>query len=263
LSLALEPIRSETAFGFLRVRCPLLSVEISVDGVRRFPTPPSQPFLLPVGTRTVRFAREGYVEKTRTTSIVAERITELDCALAPDPKAAGLGKLKISTNAEGASITVDGGAYRGIRVPAGPHLVRVERDGFRPWESVVTVPASRERELVVVLKETPARLQEREADRRRRQTWTLAVGAGGLALAGGAAGIYAWNSGRYDDWRRTSDRLDTEIASGMASAGAATRAGELRNEVARIQRVNDLALGMAISAGAALVVSGVLWVTSL
>jgi hypothetical protein len=48
----------------------------------------------------------------------------------------------------------------------------------------------------------------------------------------------------------------------MTNPQAVARAGELRDQATDIQHADDLALGMAVAAGAALVTSGILWVTS-
>jgi hypothetical protein len=263
LTLSLEREERAQEFGFLGVTCRVPSVEVWIDGTRQATTPVSGPLVVPAGTRVVRFEREGYVTATSSTSIQVGRITPFDCTLARDPNLANSGTLKVSVSPPSARVTVDGDPYRGIRLPAGPHVVRVEREGFRSWQSIVRVEPKRERQVRVDLEETETRIREREAALWRRRTRAVAVGIGGLALAGGAAVIHAWNSSRYDDWRRKTDALDADLASGSAPPGSVMRAGELRNDAADIQRVNDIALGMAVTAGAALVVSGIVWATSL
>ncbi|HEX6275885.1 MAG TPA: PEGA domain-containing protein, partial [Polyangiaceae bacterium] len=249
--------------GLLGVRCAVPGVEVWVDGVRRATTPVSVPLLLPAGSRTIRFARSGYTVVTRSAGIVSNEMVELDCAMVPHPTPAGgsRGTLKVSTD-DHADVTVDGRPFRSGLLPSGPHAVRVDRAGFVPFTQVVHVEPSRERSLSIALEPTPATIRERDADARRQRTWALGVGIGGLALAGGSVATYVWNANRYDEWSSKWDELQRDLAGGAPSAQQGARTRDLVQDAANIQRVDDLALAMAITAGGALVTAGILWVTS-
>jgi len=235
----------------------------STAGERRATTPVDVPLLLPTGPHTIRFVRSGYASVTRTGRVRSEGMEQLACAMVADPASGNRGALRISTNESFASVTVDGEPFRSDPLPPGPHAVRVERSGFLTFSRIIHVEPSREQTLKVVLQPTPATIRERDAGVRRQRTWALGVGIGGLALAGGAIATYAVNAGRYDAWQSERDQYRRELAGGTPTPEQRAQASDLAHQAADIQRVDDLALGMGIAAGGALITAGALWLTSL
>jgi hypothetical protein len=266
VSLRLERTRdielnSARNLGELLVRCDVPGVEVWFEETALARTPVTRPLFLPMGARTVLFKRPGYRTVERVASVVPHRSVELECGVTPDRSSGARGgSLGIQPSEPFAVIKVDGSVYRGGWLPAGPHSVRVERKGFLPWTRIVSVEPARRREVSAMLEATPDRLRATRASERQR-TWAVGVGAGGVVLAGLSVLTYVLNGDRYQGFRRERDRVDTELAGGDASAEIHVRNRSLRNEAADIQRTDDLAFGMAVTGGAAIITAGVLWVT--
>lgn len=255
-------LESARRLGQLLVNCDTPGVELWFEEVMIARTPVARPLFLPIGSHTVHFKRAGYRTVEKTASIAPHRSVRLDCGVTPDRSGgAGGGSLKVHASEPFAVIRVDGSVYRGGWLPAGPHSVRIEQDGFVPWSRIVTIEPGRRREVSAILEATPDRLRERRA-RERRRTWAVGVGAGGVALAGLSVLTYVLNGARYRDWTRERDRIDAALAGGDASADIQHRNRALRNEAAAIQRSDDVALGMATAGAAAIITAGVLWLTS-
>jgi hypothetical protein len=205
----------------------LPGISITLDGK------PLQPFALvdvAPGDHAIAVRGDGYIPVARTQRAVAGATALVEIALVPRPA-----KLVVKTEA-GARILIDGRPSAGatVDVPAGKHLVAVERRGRQPFAREIVV--TRGQELVV-------RAPLAHTAKRRAVPW-LFGGAG--ALAGGAilTGVLALVADS-----RASD-LDAEIAAGNAAPAVADA---LDREVARRDDFRTTALvlgGGALAAGA-------------
>jgi hypothetical protein len=232
------------AVGQLVISCDLPAVEISVDGTTLGRTPLQTPMLVATGPRTVRLARSGYRAVERRVTVIATKPARLTCPMIVDLRGVRPGRLKVTPSEPFALVSVDGMPHDGSPLPPGPHIVRVEHTGFRPSKRQVMLEPGKYESIAVHLEPTPERVAEREAQSRTQRRIALGFAAGGIALAGASIGLFVWNGERYEDWRATSDETR-----------AAVRAADL-------QRVDDLATGTAILGAAALITSGILWLTS-
>jgi hypothetical protein len=97
---------------------------------------------------------------------------------------------------------------------------------------------------------------------KKTQLWAVGLGAGGLALAGTAVGLFVWNTDRYHTWQADRDRFDAMLTSGSSGPSLVTESHALTDRAVNIQRTDDLAIGLALAAGAALTTATVLWFTS-
>lgn len=194
LSLTLLP--TETRLAQLVVRSALPGADVVVNGKRVGVTPLPASVAVAPGEVHVELRRLGYRAASRTITLDAGARGEVALAPEPDPAApaATRGRLAISASVPDADAVVDGGPRRPIagviELPAGAHLVRLERPGYEPAERTVDVPAGGEAPLVVTLvptTETRALIEE-GARTRRRVGWSM--GAAGAALLVGG-GIYA------------------------------------------------------------------------
>lgn len=75
-----------------------------------------------------------------------------------------VGSLQVRSNVEGATVYLDGNSvgqapYRGEEIPAGRHRVRVEKEGYQPFESDVRVQGGDLAELSAKLELFPASLR--------------------------------------------------------------------------------------------------------
>lgn len=224
----------QRAVAHLAVSCSVPDVDVDVVGVGQIKTPQTQPWLVPVGELSVRFSRPGYPTHTRTVLATEGSVARLDCneqPLSPVPPALA-GHINLSLNPANSNVFVDGQPYLGGVLPAGQHQMSVEHEGFVPVARRISVEAGKTRLLEISLTQTR---QERERlQRARTQSRSMALVLGGLALGalGASAGVYAWNSGRYDDWQ-------AKRAGGKATP----------DDAARIQRGDDAALGLLVAGG--------------
>jgi hypothetical protein len=153
------------ASGKIIVRSSPAGAMVTIDG-RMYDNTPVTVRDLQVGTHVVQVARPGFVPRSeRVTLTPTAPESTLTLTLAPGlsqtgdsrpvPPAgravaspAGVGALDIDVQPRGARVTIDG-ERRGVtpmRIPdlkAGVHTVTIERDGYRPATTTVTVESGR------------------------------------------------------------------------------------------------------------------------
>ena len=204
----------------------LPGITITLDGK------PLQPFALvdvAPGDHAITVRGDGYLPVRRTQRAVTGATALVEIALVPKPA-----KLVVTTEA-GARILIDGRPSAStVEIPAGKHLIAVERRGREPFAREIAV--TRGQALVV-------RAPLAHTARRRAVPW-LFGGAG--VLAGGAilTGVLAIIADGH-----ASD-LDDDIAAGNAAPAVADA---LDREVARRDDYRTAALvlgGGALAAGA-------------
>lgn len=163
-------------------------------------------------------------------------------------------------------------------VVAGEHVLAARMPGLLPHIEAFTLKSGELGRLSLVLEpEAPPSLGPLPqpapvrgapppppvVDTTSHRNWALGVGIGGVVLTSAAIATFAWNNGRYDDWQQDRARFEAALAGGATGPPVSSAAAALRDRALAIQRVDDLALGMAVAAGCALVTSGVLWLTTL
>jgi hypothetical protein len=229
-------------FGTLLVHCEVPGVEISLDGVARATTPVAAPLQLVAGSTRLRFNRAGYRPVERSVVVPANGSLSVRCDQRLEPRLppAVEAKLKLQVSPSDAEVQVDGVPLTSAALPAGPHHLKITRDGFAPLEKLVDLRAKHTTELRLELKPTRATLERQRtaAARRRTQAYALSGVGAALLLAGG--GVYLWNSRRYDEYQ-AAPRPNLERA-------------------VSIQRADDLALGLLI--GGACFGAGGAWLFS-
>lgn len=153
------------ASGKIVVRSSPAGAMVTIDG-RMYDNTPVTVRDLQVGTHVVQVARPGFVPRTeRVTLTPTAPESMLTLTLAPGlsqtgdsrpvppagraiESAAGVGALDIDVQPRGARVTIDG-ERRGVtpmRIPelkAGVHTVTIERDGYRPATTTVTVESGK------------------------------------------------------------------------------------------------------------------------
>lgn len=142
-----------------------------------------------------------------------------------------------------------GGTYRitrhiGCGGSSGPHELTVERDGFTTVRRTISLRVGSPNIQRVELAPTGAqRLRQARADSRRK-AMGYANGGSGVAFVLAGVGLFAWNGGRYAEWRddRGNRRDDLQPSA-----------------VSSIQRVDDLAFA-SVAVGGGLLATGA-WLT--
>jgi hypothetical protein len=194
LNLTLLPTESNVAHLVLTVSVP--GAEVSVNGKSAGLTPLAASVAVPPGGATIEVRRQGYRPVSRTVHLDEGSSGSMTLSLEEDPSAPASvkGRLRLTASEPGAEVTVDGvarpGASDGVPLLVGPHLVRVQRGGFVPFERQVDVAAGGDTALFVNLVPTPETRLQSDDSARARRIWGMAtIGAGALLTVG--AGVYA------------------------------------------------------------------------
>jgi hypothetical protein len=114
-----------------------------------------------------------------------------------------------------AAIVVDGiSVEEAVQLPPGRHRVRVEKEGFEPWERLIPVTDARDARVQVRLSPQTATRLKYERDAERLRVWSYVSLAGGAAMAGTSVALAIWNNGRNADWEREDEALDAVFRAG-------------------------------------------------
>jgi serine/threonine protein kinase len=148
-----------SARGVLLIRSNPPNVDVAVNGQPRGKTPITMRDL-PLGSYTIRVAREGLAPDERRVDLTARRSMAavsftMRPAVAPraqppaateKPAPSAAGSINVQSRPEGARVYVNdrlvGTTPLAIPdVPAGPATVRIDMDGYQPWTTTIVVPA--------------------------------------------------------------------------------------------------------------------------
>lgn len=210
LEFDLVPEAAQLAHVTVATRVP--GADVFVDGERVGRTPLPASLTLAPGTHRIELRRPGYAVAARTVTLGAGSSGRVE--LDPPIDAAALvhegGELALTISEPDAVVFIDG-ASRGpytapLRLPAGEHLLRVERAEFFPFERRVQVPRGRRADVVVELEPTPEKRARHRTANQRARTWGWIAVGGGAAIALGGGGFLLWNQGQKndaeDEWER-------------------------------------------------------------
>ena len=130
--------------GSILIRSTPADADVFVDGKARGKTPLVLRDLA-LGSYTIRVARDGYAEQTRTLELTA-RSPATSATIELRSARSGPGGLNVQSRPGGARVFVNnrlaGSTPIAIPgVPAGPATVRIELDGYQPWTATVSVGA--------------------------------------------------------------------------------------------------------------------------
>ena len=199
--LVLELRPSEARLAHIEIRCALPGADVLVDGIPAGKTPLAASITTEPGTRVVELRRAGYLTQKR--DIVLQDGARGELAFDPDIDAAAVasnGRLRLQIAEGEILVTVDGrprGVYReSIALPAGPHLVRLERAGFEPENRQVAIPQGSELAVSVDLRPTPETREAHVTRARTYRAWAWTTAIGGLVLGGGSTGLALWSNGK-------------------------------------------------------------------
>ncbi len=136
----------------LRVASNVPVAEVRVDTRPVGTTPFAEKVFVDAGTAVVEVTAPGHLPWSRTVELLKGGVLSLEPKLLPDTGAS----LDVSTErGETAAIEIDGVAQGGVpgsyTLAAGQHHVRVFRDGYTPWTSLVSLDVREHRRLVVPL----------------------------------------------------------------------------------------------------------------
>jgi PEGA domain len=218
-ALDLELRASAGAPGELNVHGGLPGVEVHVDGVLLGTTPLRNGLVLNSGAHELVLRRAGYIATRQQLTLPPGGRANVLADLVPLPDHRGP-LLRLAISEPGAVVTVDGRPRwdygGGLRLPTGPHLLRVERSGFLPIERQIVVRGS-DALVDVKLLPTPAYLARYlERTERQRMASYVMLSAGALAAVGGGT-FLIWNQGQKNEAKREFDAFVREVESASPS----------------------------------------------
>jgi PEGA domain. len=136
----------------LTIRTMPADAKVKIDGREVGTGPTLGPVMLGPGDHQVETSRPGYQDVRRSLQLVsgAEVVETFNLV-------AELGRLALRSNADGASVLVDGKEVgktplaSALSLPAGRHVVTVERSGYEPAERSVDVTAGAQQDVEIQL----------------------------------------------------------------------------------------------------------------
>lgn len=201
----------------LVVKTHLPGADVYADAQRIGTTPFSASIALAPGRHRVELRRAGYV--TAATEITLTEGASGEVALEPEEdRAAGgsQGSLALDVSEAQPVVTVDGrlrGVYASpLRLMAGPHHLLIERADFESSERDVTIDPDRTTAVRVVLEPTPEYRIRFAARARAQRTWGWVAVVVGPIVAGGGAGLLAYDAKQRSEGNATIARIQSENA---------------------------------------------------
>jgi hypothetical protein len=214
LGFELQP--TEAHLAHIEVRCPLPGADILVDGTMVGKTPLATSVTVAPGNRVIELKRPGYqaIRHELTLSDGARGEVAFD----PDEDAqAGQGergRLRLVADEGDIHVTLDGrarGVYRqSIDMPAGPHMLKLERAGFETLERSTQVPSREEVVVKVALRPTPETRAAYVSHARSYRHWAYGALVSGIVVAGGSTGLALWSNGKLSDAESTLSQIQKE-----------------------------------------------------
>jgi hypothetical protein len=197
LAFELEPV--EEKLGGITVYSQVMGAEVRVDDEVVGRTPLARPIALLPGKHTVEIQRPGYMSGYRTLTLADGAYTTVAFTLEQDESdRAAWGRLTIEAGKGALDVTVDGrrrGSYKGpFSLPAGKHLVKIERPKFEPFERTVEISIGGETEMKVSLRPTAKATQAKMARVDSRRNWSIATIVAGALVAGGSIALTVWSN---------------------------------------------------------------------
>lgn len=269
LDLELVPTAG-SRLAHLGLKCNVVDAAVTVDGQRVARTPLVATLALAAGRHKVEVSRPGYASVTKDIDIGPGATGELAFDLEVDLLALGQGgsTLALELSEPGAVVSVDGkvmGPYRGaLKLPYGPHSLRIERDGFFPVERQVSLEPGATARQAIRLEPTPETRAAHESSVSFHRTWGWASVIAGGAVAGAGGVFLAVNAGAKADAQKaldlTYDQKSNEVICDV-SAGDDPDVCNARYQLAKKRyddkKGRDVFGFVGLGVGGALAVTGV------
>jgi hypothetical protein len=175
--------------------------EVYLDDTPVARTPFSGKLHMLPGKHTIEIRRPGYMIVRHELNLVPGQNTAV--AYDPDEDPSGgvaHGELRLKVEPDGVKIAVDGrerGVYQGpIDLPAGPHVVKMEKTGFEGLDQDVDVTAGGEGVVKGELRPTAKTRATYVSGAQARRSWALVSTVGGVLVTGAGVGLAVWSNGK-------------------------------------------------------------------
>ena len=239
LRLHVDLLPADRRMAQLKVHTPVPAASVIVDGQRVGKSPLPGMIAVQPGQRVIEVRRVGYQSMRRKVMLAGGATASLSFDLEEDRDSDAVGRLLVHLSEGDADLFIDGQPRRSeqgaLRLPAGPHYLRVERTGFLTGRRVVHVPRGGQSEVRMALVPTAQtrKAYSRGVRRQRVAGWASLIS--GAALALGAGAWWLLNKGQLDDARSAQS-----AAAAILQAGPLCGPGADRTTPAYAQCVADL-----------------------
>jgi hypothetical protein len=213
----------------LTVRSRIAGAEVIIDNKPAGKTPLATSITLLAGHHAVELRRPGYRPSRQEVDVGAGATGELSFDLAVDPA---------QLSAEGAMLAIDAsephpvlfvddehkGPYtEPVRLPRGPHRLRVESAGFLPVERNVNLDQGQTSLVHVDFVPTPEKRAAYVSSARFHRTWGIIGLVGGVIIGGGGTAWLVANKSNKDDTRAEYEHALVVLDSSQYNDGRAIR----------------------------------------
>jgi hypothetical protein len=267
LTFELQP--TDAKLAHVTVHSPLPAVEVRVDDELVGKTPLAEPVLVLPGKRTFEMQRPGYMSVRRTVNLAAGVYSAVSFDPDEDSSAGEeRGRLRVAAGAGDVMVTIDGrsrGVYhQPIDLPAGLHVVKLERTGSEPLERLAEVAASGETEVKVALRPTGKSRSAQVEHAHSYRRWAMAALVSGALVAGGSAGLALWSNSKLPPAETSLALAQKDAVPGGAcdpNSGLNDKAKQLCQQhlsaaQGEVDKYRNLRLGGIIGAGAGAALAG-------
>lgn len=270
VSFELQPLASELAH--LRVTSNISTSDVLVDDKPIGKTPLPATIALAAGQHRVAVRRPGYISEERSVSLDpgASGVVELEQHIDPDQLALLGADLSIELREQNARVLLDGKALpseaASVRLPEGSYGLRVEHEGFHPYERRIQLQAGTLTQLNVALDPTPQWLDHYQASVYTRRIASIVTMIAGGVVAAAGGGFLAYNQSAKSDALRAFDAADLNTPGGDCSPSRAGKAAissgfcdeelRIRLETLEDTRARDVYGWLGLGVGVAAVATG-------
>ncbi|HTA94468.1 MAG TPA: PEGA domain-containing protein [Polyangiaceae bacterium] len=206
----------------LTVRSRLAGAEVLLDGQKVGQTPLETSLPVAAGHHKVELRRPGYLKATQELDVDEGGSAEVELALNIDSAAqsSDLGSLELKTKNRQSTLFVDGaslGPYSApVRLPRGPHHIRLEVAGFQPYERDVTVDPSQSNVVEPQLEPTAETIAAHDSNIHIHRTLGWIGVAAGAVIAGAGTGFLVANASTK---QKAQNDLNTATAAQKSETG--------------------------------------------
>jgi hypothetical protein len=199
LTLELKP--TDVKLAHVKVYARLLGAEVRVDDELVGKTPLTEAVTVLPGKRVFEMQRPGYMIARKTLNLGDGIYSAVAFDTEEDSSSDGdRGRLRVAAGTGEVQVTIDDrslGTYRKpIALPAGLHVVKLERTGFEPMQRLAEVPANGETEVKVSLRPTGKSRAALAEHSQAYKNWAMAALVSGALVAGGSAGVALWSNSK-------------------------------------------------------------------
>ena len=270
VAFELAPVDGRLAH--LAVTTHLPGADLVANGEVIAKTPLAASITLAPGKYHVELKRAGYT--TATTDVVLGDAAKGEVTLEPEEDAGRAASddslLELRPSEPGAVVFLDGklrGAYgAALRVPAGPHRLKVERAGFYPSERDVNLETGRPITIPIRLQPTTETRAAYDSGIRSRRTFGYILTGAGIVIAGASAGFLGYALGKKSDAQALFDDINTASTRGgggrcdpMRSINSSTCLAEFDGRTSELSTAKTQTIigFVGVGVGAAALVTGV------